>query len=230
MGKMRSPLSVSNNTYISFYINSYILCIKHFKKETSLPLASDSFSYSWLSNSNNSPVDFLDEEPHRESFSSFYGDTTLEEFNTSNNVQNFNFDTCITQSNFVLVHADEIFSNGILTPVFVDSSKIELLCNTQDPIQTNIGASFSTRRLTSKNMEIHHGFLTRWRKSTWRTLLQFFRYFNPLRQKLGKSTKNNKVDDVDKIDWKASPIGDFHIDHDNSIYDAVLHCKRSIGK
>lgn len=193
--------------------------------ETSLSLASDSFSYSWLSNSNKFPVDYLDDDPHRVSITSFYGDST------SNNSQSFNFSTCISQSNLVLVHADEIFSNGFLLPFFVDPY-------TQESNQTKIGTSFSSRSFSSRNMETHHGFLIRLRKSTWRTLLQFF---NQLRKKVEKSRKSTKVriEDIDEIDWqvkslrsnsqKASPIGDFYVDHDNSIYEAVLHCKKSIG-
>ncbi|CAJ2647923.1 unnamed protein product [Trifolium pratense] len=204
--------------------------------ETSMPLASDSFSYSWLSNSNKPPLDYLHDEPHRDSMSSFYGDST------SNNSQNFNFDTCISQSNLVLVHADEIFSNGLLRPFFLDPSKVEVFYNTSDPIQTKIettslsSITFSTRSVKSH----HHGFLIRLRKSTWRTLVQFFKYFNQLRQKMERSRKSTKVDDIDKTDWlvkslrnshKASLIGDFHVEHDDSsIYEAVLHCKKSIGK
>jgi len=202
--------------------------------ETSLPLASDSFSYSWLSNSNKSPVSYLDDEPHRDSFNSFYGD------NTSNNSPNFNFDTCISQSNVVLVHADEIFSDGFLRPFFNDSSNVELFCNSSELIQTKIDTTFSCRTFSSRNMEIRHGFLTRLRKSTWSTLVQFLRYFKTLRHKMEKSSrKKTKDNDIDKTDWLvkslsrsshiSSPIGNFHVDHDNSIYEAVLHCKRSIG-
>jgi hypothetical protein len=201
-----------------------------------MPIASDSFSYSWLSNSSKSHVDFLDDEPHRESMSSFYGDST------PNNGQNFNFDNCISQSNLVLVHADEIFSNGILRPFFLDPSKVEVLCNTSDPIQTKIDTtnSLSSRTFSSRSVEIHHhGFLIRLRKSTWKTLVQFLKYFNQLKQKVEKSRKNTKVDDIDKADWlvkslsnshKESLIGDFHVAHDdNSIHEAVLYCKKSIG-
>jgi len=197
--------------------------------ETSLPLASDSFSYSWLSNSNKSHVSYLDDEPHRDSFNSFYEDST------SNNSQNFNFGTCISQSNVVLVHADEIFSDGFLKPFFNDSSKIEFFSNTSEPIQTKIDTTFSSR-----NMEIRHGFVTRLRKSTWSTLVQFLRYFKTLRHKMERSsrkmTRDNDIYKTDRLvkslsrsSQKSSPIGNFHVDHDDRIYEAVLHCKRSIG-
>ncbi|XP_020218350.1 probable membrane-associated kinase regulator 6 [Cajanus cajan] len=197
--------------------------------EPSVPLASESFSYSWLSNSK-SPAEDLHDDPFRES------DDLL---------QNFNFDISVPHSPLVLVPADEIFSDGLLRPMFVDPlSKVEF-CNTPDPTQTRLGSSFSSRTFSPKAMEIHHGLLTRWRKSTRRTLVDFFRYVNQLRQKVGRSRKSIRVDDIDKTDWqvkclsspqKASPkpitthlIGDLH-DYENSIYEAVLHCKRSIGK
>ncbi|AES96667.1 membrane-associated kinase regulator-like protein, putative [Medicago truncatula] len=202
--------------------------------ETSLPLASDSFSYSWLSNSNKSHVSYLDDEPHRDSFNSFYGDST------SNNTQNFNFDS-ISQSNAVLVHADEIFSDGFLKPFYNDSSKVELFCNTSEPIQTMFDATFSSRTFSSRNMEIRHGFLTRLRKSTWRTLVQFFRSLNTLRHKMERPSRkmsrdndiyktNRLVKSLSRGSQKSSPIGNFHLDHDDQIFEAVLHCKRSIGR
>ncbi|XP_061338808.1 probable membrane-associated kinase regulator 6 [Gastrolobium bilobum] len=217
--------------------------------ETSVPLASDSFSYSWLSDCK-SPLDGL-EEPLRESVYSSYEGTSAE-FNStminSDNLraecQNFDFDISITQSPVVLVHADEIFSDGLVMPIFVDPSKVES-CNTPDPSQTMLGSSFSSRTVSPRTMEIHHGFLTRWRKSTWRTLLDFFGCINQLRHKVGGSRKSTRVDDIDKTDWQVRslsssqksspkpitthPIGDSN-DHENSIYEAVLHCKRSLGK
>lgn len=204
---------------------------------SSEPLASDSFSYSWLSNCNKPP------------YYSSYGGTSEEEFNFS--VQksceefNFNFDISVPHSPLVLVPADEIFSDGLLRPMFVDPSKVEF-CNTPDPTQTKLSSSFSSKTFSQRAMEIHHGLLTKWRKSTRRTLVDFFRYVNQLRQRVGRSRKSIRVDDIDKTDWQvkcltspqkgsspkptiaATGIGDLH-DHENSIYEAVLHCKRSIG-
>lgn len=217
--------------------------------EPSLPLASESFSYSWLSNCK-SPTKGL-EEPHREFVYCSYEDTS-EEFNFSvknsddflAECQNFNFGFSVPHSPLVLVHADEIFSDGLLRPRFIDPSKVDF-CNTPDPSQTKLSSSFSSRSFSPRTMEIHHGLLTRWRKSTRKSLVDFFRYVNQLRQKVGRSRKSLKVDDIDKTDWQVKclsssqkgspkpltthlPIGDLH-DHENSIYEAVLHCKRSIG-
>ncbi|KAE9615519.1 hypothetical protein Lalb_Chr04g0256131 [Lupinus albus] len=207
--------------------------------QTIVPLASDSFSYSWLTNSK-SHLDGL-EDPHRE-FNSI-------KINSENSVaeqQSFNFDPSITHSPIVLVHADELFYDGHLRPVFYEHLKAES-CNTPDPVQAKLSYSFSTSTVSPRNVEVHHCFLTRWRKSTRRTLVEFFKHAtNQLRHRVRHSRKNMRVDDIDKTEWHvkglsssqpASPkpihpthsIGNLH-DHENSIYEAVLHCKRSIGK
>lgn len=177
--------------------------------EASQPLATDSFSYSWL--------------PLRESTSSSISSTPQAEY------QNFNFDTSITHSPSFLAHADELFSDGLIKPVFLDPST-----KTKKP---NCPSS-------PRTVEIHHGILSRWKTSTCKTLRILSRYVNQLRKKVRCSRKSNKVDDIGKKEWEAKrwssfqqespkpisvyPIGALH-DHENSIYEAVLHCKRSIG-
>ncbi|CAJ1939865.1 unnamed protein product [Sphenostylis stenocarpa] len=194
--------------------------------ETSLPLATDSFSYGWLSNCK--PLANDHQEPLREST---YNSPLMEEW------QNFNFDISFTRSPAVLAHADEIFSNGLIKPLFVGPSKLDSAQQSK-PI-----SSFSSRTVSPKTLQIHHGFLTRWKTSTRRTLRNLSRYVNQLCQRVGSSRKSTKVDDFDKEEWlvnswssshqaspKSStinPIGALH-DHENSIYEAVLHCKRSI--
>ena len=198
--------------------------------ETSLPLATESFSYSWLS-SCRSPSDGL-----------AYGGTT----NTplQEDCQNFNFDISITKSPSFLVHADELFSDGLIKPMFVEPSKVDS-CSTPDCNQTNKPSSSSSSGVVSpRAVEIHHGFLTRWKASTRRTLRNLSRYVSQLGQKVGCSRKSTRVNDIGKKEWQVKcwssspqaspksitvhPIGALH-DHENSIYEAVLHCKRSIG-
>lgn len=183
--------------------------------ETSQPLATDSFSYSWLPNSKLPPNDLV--EPLRDSTCYSIISTLQEEF------QNFNFDTSIIHSPFFLAHADELFSDGLIKPVFLDPSRLESSCNTPDFKKTK--------------KKFHHGNLTRWKTLTSQTLRILSRYFNKLRKKVRCSRKSNKVDDIGKKEWQVKrspksvivhPIGALH-DHENSIYEAVLHCKRSIG-
>ncbi|KOM31435.1 hypothetical protein LR48_Vigan01g099000 [Vigna angularis] len=204
--------------------------------ETSLPLATDSFSYGWLSNCKPFANDL--QELLRES-SSTCNSPLMEEW------QSFNFDISFTHSPAVLAHADELFSNGLIKPLFVGPSKLDSCKTTQDStLQSQPVSSFSSRIVSPRTLQIHHGFLTRWKTSTCRTLRNLSRYVNQLCQRVASSRKNTKVDDFDKEDWlvnswssshqaspkssSISPIGALH-DHENSIYEAVLHCKRSIG-
>jgi len=202
--------------------------------ETSLPLATDSFSYGWLSNCKPFANDL--QEPLREST---YNSPLKEEW------QSFNFDVSFTHSPSVLAHADELFSNGLIKPLFVDPSKLDSCKTTLDSTrQSKPISSLFSRIVSPRTVQIHHGFLTRWKTSTCRTLRNLSRYVNELCQRVGSSRKSTKVDDFDKEEWlvhswssshqaspKSStinPIGALH-DHENSIYEAVLHCKRSIG-
>lgn len=210
---MTPPLSL--RIYKFFY--SSLLC----KMEKSKPLATDSFSYSWLSNCR-LPTN----------------STLLEE------CQNFNFDIPITQSpSAVVAHADELFSDGLIKPIFVDPSPVESCCNTPDSTKTKPTSSSFSPSPRTVEIHNHHGILTRWKSSACQTLRNLCRY---VCQRIGCSRKCTKVDDIDKEEWQqvrrwsslqraspksvtVHPIGALHDHHENSIYEAVLHCKRSIG-
>ncbi|XVF22462.1 hypothetical protein REPUB_Repub12eG0174700 [Reevesia pubescens] len=212
--------------------------------ETSQPLAIESFSYSWLSDHKPS-LDGLDEPP-RASIDSYYGGTS-EEFNyemlESNRFltdQNFNFDA-IAQTPATFIHADELFTDGFIRPTYIDPSKSES-CNTLDSIQTTLSSSISSRTEIRRG-RIHCSFFRRWRKSTQQILRNLFGHLRPFCHKVGCSRKSTRVDDIDRRMWKvkssnsssqASPQqssacsmgASCHLE--NSIYEAVLHCKRSI--
>ncbi|CAL0318258.1 unnamed protein product [Lupinus luteus] len=175
-----------------------------------VPLASDSFSYSWLSNSI-FPLDGL-EDPHIESVYSFYGNSEFNsiKINSHNSVaecQSFNFDPSIIHSPLVIVHADELFSDGILRPVLFDPTKF-MSCNAleSDPIQTKHSSSFSSKSDSPRTVETHECFLRRWRKSTKRNLVEFFRYVNQWCHKIRHSRKSMRIDDIDKRDWQVKSL------------------------
>ncbi|XP_027347359.1 probable membrane-associated kinase regulator 6 [Abrus precatorius] len=225
--------------YISFLIHHNLP--NRCKMETSLPLATESFSYSWLPNCRTRSNNL--KEPLLESTYNISEGTTNTPF--IEECQNFNFDISITQSPSVLALADEIFSDGLIKPLFVDPSKLESCHTTPDSTQSKPSSSYSSRVTSPRTVEIHHGFLTKWKTSTCRTLRNLSRYVNQLCQKVGSSRKSTRVDDFDKEEWEVKswsssqqaspksitvkPIGALH-DHENSIYEAVLHCKRSIEK
>ncbi|KAE8662465.1 Detected protein of unknown function [Hibiscus syriacus] len=186
--------------------------------ETPQSLAIESFSYSWLSQ---------DVLPRISA--------DIQEFSYVTD-QNFKFDGIAPTTPAVFIHADELFTNGFIRPVYVDPSKRES-CDSLDSIQTMPPSS-----PFSSTTEIWDccGFLRRCGKSTRRMLRNLYGNLRPLVVFL---RKNSRVDDADRRTRKvesspraspqrrtmASSVGDSTSHLENSIYEAVLHCKRSIG-
>ncbi|XVE73787.1 hypothetical protein DITRI_Ditri11bG0146500 [Diplodiscus trichospermus] len=218
--------------------------------ETLQPLAIESFSYSWLSGHNHKPsLDGLDGSS-RTSIDNYYRGTS-EEFNyemvESNSFatdQSFNFDA-IAQTPAAFIHADELFTNGFIRPIYIDPLKRES-CDTLDSIEITLNSSFSSSAEIPTG-RTHCSFLGRWRKSTkqiFRNLCGHLR-LRHVCYRLWCLRKSNRVDDIDWRMWKvkswnsspqASPQQstacsmDASCHLENSIYEAVLHCKRSIEK
>lgn len=184
-------------------------------------LASESFSYSWLLNENPSSLKSTILDDHNE-------DTT---FLTYSNrfleleSQNFNFDI---NPVFSLVHADEIFSDGHIMPLYLDTSKIgsfqETICNFDT-------CSISSTPLTPFSAK-NRG---KQRKSCSKILVKRLKFLWLFCKSLGNSRKGSKVDDFERkvleIDSRNSPKSSpsHCIDMENTIYEAILHCKRSFG-
>lgn len=205
--------------------------------ETSSPLAIESFSYSWLSNVQ-PPLDGID-EPLRTSLDS------SPEAISKELAQNFNFYIPTSQSSAALLHADELFSDGLIKPVFAGPSKI-LDASTSDLITVLPSSSFSSRNVIPV-FQGHYRLLSKWGISFKKNFLKCFGYLRPHYHNIGSSRKrSSRVDDIDRRgqevkSWSNSPqaspppsakysvgVGDWH-DIENSIYEAILHCKRSIG-
>ncbi|KAK8650568.1 hypothetical protein V6N13_140200 [Hibiscus sabdariffa] len=206
--------------------------------ETSQSLGTDSFSYSWLSDRKPS-LDGLHESP-RESLSSYYGESSRFLID-----HNFKFDATARTPKHV-VHADELFTNGFIRPVYIDPSKRDPWpCNNLDSMDTPRSSAFSSTTETPKERKVHCSFLG---KSTKKILRNLFEHLRPLCHKLGCLRKSTRVDDFERrIMWRAkswnssrqaSPTqivartstGTDLCYLENPIYEAVLHCKRSIGK
>ncbi|KAA8516111.1 hypothetical protein F0562_019290 [Nyssa sinensis] len=242
---------------------------------SSQPLATESFSYRWLINKKPS-FDGLNELPFRISLDNSDHEATSEERNSKMvtsqrflvEAQNFNFDFPVSKSPASIVHADEIFSDGQIIPIYIDPSKIEPFNTSNSAPATPISA------LSSKNVgsasRSPFRFLRKWRKSSKRVLQKYFGF---LCQTVGCSRKSIKVDDIDRKvwpevkswsnspvasdwcdikrkdtkitdtesilrkgkSWSNSPVrspsystGDW-CDNESSIYEAILHCKRSIA-
>ncbi|XP_031401561.1 probable membrane-associated kinase regulator 6 isoform X1 [Punica granatum] len=201
--------------------------------ETSKPLAIESFSYSWLSNKRPSldhPLEYV--YPH---------DEVEECFEGSNN---FNFNVSVACPTSTFVHADELFSNGIIRPILAESPKARTSAYSE-PILA-VPAFPSAQISTTSTGLIKHKFIRRWKRSSKLVLRKCFRCIKPLCHKDGYLRKSVRVGDIDRRvrevrSWHGSPqaspshsvasysAGEWS-DVESSIYEAVLHCKRSIGK
>lgn len=210
-------------------------------------LATESFSYSWLVNKS-PPFD------HHEYLKSSFRDT------------NFNFDT----SPFTLIHADEIFSNGHILPIYVDQTKIKESLSTSPSL---LGIpSLPCRNSTYQDSKMSYcHFFRNLRKSSKRVIRVCVGVLRPFCHKIKCSRKSVRVDDIDRKVWevqsqgnsvqasprkfnknddyrklrkvkscsnfsqefvpKSTPSNSINVycDIESSIYEAVLHCKRSIG-
>uniref|UniRef100_A0A7C8ZHY4 Membrane-associated kinase regulator 6 n=2 Tax=Opuntia streptacantha TaxID=393608 RepID=A0A7C8ZHY4_OPUST len=214
--------------------------------EASQALSIESFSYSWLvnlrpslesiSDSFRAALDSSDE-------SSFIDmDPKMPPSKRFNKLMNKDFDFNLPyseQSTAAIVHADELFCNGLLMPL-VDLSKSgsgpdeSLFTDTQKR-----KASFGDQKIRSSS-------LRRCRSLLSRKMFEKYLYFLfPLLEKIRRCRLlKNKDRAADNRIWaeknnstcspQASPrtsVGDRRrsCDSESSIHEAVLHCKRSIG-
>ncbi|KAL0464860.1 UNVERIFIED_CONTAM: putative membrane-associated kinase regulator 6 [Sesamum latifolium] len=154
--------------------------------ENSQPLATESFSYSWLT----------DRTPRS---SDGVLDNLRLEFleNCCENEPNFNFDVHFTASPTPLVHADEIFSDGHIMPVYVDRSNAVRALRTSTSVPPSPVSSYYMESpfLATKNQ---YCLLGRWRKSSKRIFRKCFGFVKPLCQSIGRSRKSSRVDDLER--------------------------------
>ncbi|KAF8412175.1 hypothetical protein HHK36_000134 [Tetracentron sinense] len=213
--------------------------------ETSPPLSIESFSYSWLTNikpsfesldeSLRASLDasheaaFIEMDPRMTPSKRFLGDA-----------HDFNFDCPISES-LTLVHADELFSNGLLMPLFDDPSNAKA-CNTTDYIPTTLPISLESSATVLLSDQIHYPFLKRCRRSSKRIFQKYLSFLRPLYRKVRGSRLGSRAETIDTQlvkSWgnsqQSSPgtrtrysTGDWY-DFESSIYEAVLHCKKSIA-
>ncbi|KAA8520695.1 hypothetical protein F0562_015033 [Nyssa sinensis] len=115
---------------------------------------------------------------------------------------NFNFDIPISSSPAAFVHADEIFSDGQIIPVYVDPSKIEVF-RTSNSVPAIPISSLSSRSIVCPADRSHCHFLRKWRKSSKRILQKCFGCIRPLCRNAGCSRKSIKIDDIDSKVWEV---------------------------
>ncbi|XP_021615399.1 probable membrane-associated kinase regulator 6 isoform X2 [Manihot esculenta] len=218
--------------------------------ETSQPLSIESFSYSWLvnlkpsleslDNSLRASLDasddasFIEMDPKMPPSKRFF-----------RNSQDFKFDFPISQSPLTVVHADELFSNGYVMPLFVDPLKIEN-CEVSDS-SSDFPASSHAPEVAVSAMKARCPSLRRCRTLSKRIFHKYFDFLRPLYRRIRGHRSSSRAENDKKVqvakswlyssetsprisvaysvdDWRRS------CDSESSIYEAVLHCKRSIGK
>ncbi|KAF5733090.1 hypothetical protein HS088_TW17G00626 [Tripterygium wilfordii] len=139
----------------------------------------------------------------------------------------FNFPISQSSDDVHLVHADQLFSDGLIRPFFNSSTPI-------NPIQATPSASFTSRSSNIvPTIEIHCSFFRRWRKPSVQIFVRCFKcLIRPFRLQLQvrRSIKgSSRVDDIDRRALQYSRADHcYDLVTDNSIDEAVLHCKRSI--
>ncbi|KAM3379771.1 putative membrane-associated kinase regulator 6 [Capsicum galapagoense] len=164
------------------------------------PLATESFSYSWLLNRKPS-IDGLTESP-RPSYSSH--DDAEEELKfitylkRSLKEHNFNFDVHPVSES---VYADEIFSDGYIMPRYLDRSKIESFREAFNNFNTNYSVPSTSTPPTpisklSNFTTSQADFLEKWRKFSRKILVKWFGFVRPISKRIASSRKSTaKVDD-----------------------------------
>lgn len=221
-----------------------------FPMETSSQTISiESFSYSWLVNmkpsfeacvdASDEAYSFIEMDPRKPPSKRFF----------QRNSQEFKFDFPVSQSPLSLVHADELFSNGYLTPLFAESLKMESFSDSVSttsnlvlPSSASCSSSSIINNMAPKAHTSRCSSLKRCRTLSRRMFQKYLSFLRPLCRKLRgchqKSGSNHHEGAGKRGFYETSPrisvaysADDWRksCDSESSIYEAVLHCKRSIG-
>ncbi|XVF50916.1 hypothetical protein PTKIN_Ptkin04bG0142100 [Pterospermum kingtungense] len=220
--------------------------------ETSQPLSIESFSYSWLVNLKPS-LDSLD-GPLRASLDACDEASFIEmdprmppSRRFFRNSQDFKFDFPISQTPLALVHADELFSNGYVMPFVVNPLKMEAY-EVSDSTPT-LPTSSHAPDLDAPASKTNRSSSRRCRRLSKTIFLKYLDFLRPLYRRIRGRKSSSRAESVDARvhqvmkkwvystetsprisvaystdEWRRS------CDSESSIYEAVLHCKKSIGK
>ncbi|KAK8703349.1 hypothetical protein V6N13_021667 [Hibiscus sabdariffa] len=192
--------------------------------ETAQSLSIESFSYSWLVNLRPS-LDSLDsslraslDAPCDEAASFIEMDPTMPPskrfFHTSQDLNKFDFPTSQTPPLTALVHADEIFSDGYIVPLFVNRPTPTPQASSQREQIPDSGTKRRGRCLRRCR--------TRLSKRMFLKYLDFLRSLFSRIRGFNSCSKPEKPSPRTNDPWRKS------FDSESSIYEAVLHCKQSI--
>ncbi|CAH8357538.1 unnamed protein product [Eruca vesicaria subsp. sativa] len=219
------------------------------KPETSMPLVPiESFSYSWLVNFPPLEVSIDDyHQTYEDSCSSSFIEMdprlppSKRFFINKAHESSFKFDNIVSFSDedHSLVHADELIRDGYVVP-YVSIATLAATEEEYEPLDTKTEKKVETRDIKSKS----------WRLSKW-VMLKYLDFLTPLCKRLRRcrssrspggigSDKRIRITTLSRSrvysdETTSSPrIADDYYwrrscDSENSIYEAVLHCKKSFG-
>ncbi|XP_022996338.1 probable membrane-associated kinase regulator 6 [Cucurbita maxima] len=185
---------------------------------SSQPLSIESFSYRWLVNIRSSfesrpnsfrtsldEASFIEMDPTMPPSKRFL-------ISSSRPSHDFNFPSPSPSPCLPLVHADQLISNGYLLPAYTPSAAASPVVKPLAKLDSSCSLRKSCRRLSRQVFE------------------KYLNFFRPICRRIqGKVEKlfhggSSRPISRETQQWRRS------CDSESSIYDAVLHCKRSIGK
>lgn len=202
----------------------------------------ESFSYSWLANLKPSSLEesliafdhdeasFIEMDPRLPPSKRFIRVSA-----------DFGFDFPVSESPLGLVHADELISNGFLVPLFVKDMKVERFevedyymptASTSQKTTTSRVRCASVRRCQRLSKRFFHKYL----KLLLRPLFYSRRREHQFESgDMAMSTNRNwefsaATTPRTSVAYSADDNWRRSCDSETSIYEAVLHCKRTQGK
>ncbi|GFP81043.1 probable membrane-associated kinase regulator 6 [Phtheirospermum japonicum] len=208
----------------------------------------ESFSYSWLANLN--PISTVDHPSHDHDETSFIEmDPRLppsKRFFRVSSSDHFCFDfPASDESPLGLVHADELISNGFVVPLFVKDNKDEMIKTHRFE---HVDDYYSTSSTSAPKKRVRCGPLRKCQRLSKRFFEKYFKYLlRPFWCRLRRYPFDSRSGDV-RMKWELSAAtlsprtslayssadDNYYwrrsCDSESSIYEAVLHCKRTQGK
>ncbi|KAH6784015.1 hypothetical protein C2S52_008974 [Perilla frutescens var. hirtella] len=209
----------------------------------------ESFSYSWLANLKpslfeDSLIASMDASDHDES-SFIEMDPRLPPSKRFIRVSSdFGFDFPVSESPLGLVHADELISNGFLVPLFVKDMKMDRFDQAEDCCMPTASTSQKTVHSTSRRVRcaslrrcqrLSKRFFQKYLKFLWRPLFYTRRRQHQFESSnAAMSTSRNwefsaATSPRTSVAYSADDNWRRSCDSESSIYEAVLHCKRTQG-
>ncbi|WOL00144.1 putative membrane-associated kinase regulator 6 [Canna indica] len=204
---------------------------------------SDSFSYRWLINVKSATgVDSLSDS-HRSSFIDMYPPALVSMRWMSNTTYDLDFNFPTSESSSVQVHADQLFSGGLVLPLPATAARrlaISSTCPLLHSAKVNDDAPDPISSCSSSkgcNLKVHFACdcLKSSKKRLWRCLRYVILFCKKMKCRLRLVSSRDCKDSVAprKVNNSNTLISNLEWcrnDADILVYDAILHCKRSFGQ